>query len=329
MLPGVPRRSPFTGWRPFCRAMVCFGAGDDDGLRQLLGRLPEDFVLAGTVADCPSDPAPSRRHGPQAPSSNRRAIGPSLPGMILTATSRIEGMAYPAAPRHGDRRDYRRRELLEERHQAPRRSTRRSHRAGRPPPNAAARGCPHRTERLSGARRHANGWPQSRSAHSRAPTMPVSAHTAARIHQRCGPTRRPHAPSNSPGSPSRTLLGRRYRAARRSGPSPPSRTLFLNAPSAAPFFETVARTTDRAARTQPPIFKSAPSTATSRAVSTHRGCPRTPAHRAVLAPGTAYSPHAPSRPRPPSATPPGMILTTTSRIEEQAHTAVPPRHRDR
>ena len=51
LLQGVPRRSPFAAWRLFCRAMVCFGAGDDDGLRRLVGLLPDDFVLARTVAE--------------------------------------------------------------------------------------------------------------------------------------------------------------------------------------------------------------------------------------------------------------------------------------
>ena len=51
LLQRVPRRSPFAAWRLFCRAMVCFGAGDDDGLRRLVGLLPDDFVLARTVAE--------------------------------------------------------------------------------------------------------------------------------------------------------------------------------------------------------------------------------------------------------------------------------------
>ena len=51
LLQGVSRRSPFAAWRLFCRAMVCFGAGDDDGLRRLVGLLPDDFVLARTVAE--------------------------------------------------------------------------------------------------------------------------------------------------------------------------------------------------------------------------------------------------------------------------------------
>ena len=51
LLQGVPRRSPFAAWRLFCKAMVCFGAGDDDGLRRILDRLPDDFALARTVAE--------------------------------------------------------------------------------------------------------------------------------------------------------------------------------------------------------------------------------------------------------------------------------------
>ena len=51
LLQGVPRRSPFAAWRLFCKAMVCFGVGDDDGLRRILDRLPSDFVLARTVSD--------------------------------------------------------------------------------------------------------------------------------------------------------------------------------------------------------------------------------------------------------------------------------------
>ena len=51
LLQGVPRRSPFAPWRVFCKAMVCFGAGDDRGLRRSLDLLPADFALAHTVAE--------------------------------------------------------------------------------------------------------------------------------------------------------------------------------------------------------------------------------------------------------------------------------------
>ena len=50
-LQSVPRRSPFAPWRVFCKAMKCFGDGDDAGLRQNLDLLPADFTLAGTVAE--------------------------------------------------------------------------------------------------------------------------------------------------------------------------------------------------------------------------------------------------------------------------------------
>lgn len=51
LLQGIPRRSPFAAWRLFCKAMVCFGAGDDRGLRRALDLLPADFVLTHTVAE--------------------------------------------------------------------------------------------------------------------------------------------------------------------------------------------------------------------------------------------------------------------------------------
>ena len=50
-LQSVPRRSPFAAWRVFCKAMVCFGTGDDQGLRRCLDLLPADFALARTVAE--------------------------------------------------------------------------------------------------------------------------------------------------------------------------------------------------------------------------------------------------------------------------------------
>ena len=51
-LQGVPRRSPFAAWRLFAKAMVCFGAGDDEGLRRTVERLPPDFALARTADAC-------------------------------------------------------------------------------------------------------------------------------------------------------------------------------------------------------------------------------------------------------------------------------------
>ncbi len=49
-LQGIPRQSPFAPWRLFCKAMVHFGDGDDDSLRRAVALIPEDFVLARTVA---------------------------------------------------------------------------------------------------------------------------------------------------------------------------------------------------------------------------------------------------------------------------------------
>ena len=51
LLQGVPRRSPYAPWRVFCKAMTCFGAGDDEGLRRCVDLLPGDFVLTRTVAE--------------------------------------------------------------------------------------------------------------------------------------------------------------------------------------------------------------------------------------------------------------------------------------
>ncbi len=151
------------------------------------------------------------------------------------------------------------RNVLEQRYRAPRRSATRSHRAGRAPPHAAARGCPHRAERRSGARRHASGWPPSTGAHSAAPTMPVSAHTAARIDGRSGPTRRPHASTNRPGHPAV-----RYSGDRTEQHADPDRVhteqdTCLNAPGARRRFGRYARTTESALpRTQTLIFRNAP-----------------------------------------------------------------------
>ena len=51
LLGGISRRSPFAPWRLFCKAMVCFGRGDDQGLRRILDLLPADFALTHTVAE--------------------------------------------------------------------------------------------------------------------------------------------------------------------------------------------------------------------------------------------------------------------------------------
>ena len=51
LLGGIGRRSPFARWRLFCKAMVCFGSGDDQGLRRILELLPADFAMIHTVAE--------------------------------------------------------------------------------------------------------------------------------------------------------------------------------------------------------------------------------------------------------------------------------------
>lgn len=52
LLQGVPRRSPFAAWRLFAKAMDRFGAGDEDGLRRTVERLPPDFALVRTAGAC-------------------------------------------------------------------------------------------------------------------------------------------------------------------------------------------------------------------------------------------------------------------------------------
>ena len=51
LLRAVPRRSPYAPWRLFCKAMVGFGADDDQGLQRAVALLPEDFALRHTVAE--------------------------------------------------------------------------------------------------------------------------------------------------------------------------------------------------------------------------------------------------------------------------------------
>lgn len=65
-LKGIGRHSLYAPWRLFCKGMVCFGEEDDAGLRQVLDLLPEDFILARTVAvwkhSCvgkPAEPLPA------------------------------------------------------------------------------------------------------------------------------------------------------------------------------------------------------------------------------------------------------------------------------
>ena len=82
LLQGVPRRSPFAPWRWFCKAMVCFGAGDDRGLLRTIDRLPSDFILARTVAEwrglraaAEGAPAPAAGRADERSSAVRAALG--------------------------------------------------------------------------------------------------------------------------------------------------------------------------------------------------------------------------------------------------------------
>ena len=97
-LHGVSRRSPFAPWRVFCKAMVCFGAGDDQGLHRCVERLPADFALAHTVAEWKRLGAgEGEGAGEGGPVRVRQALG--------TAGSAVEalGDAFRAALRGNER----------------------------------------------------------------------------------------------------------------------------------------------------------------------------------------------------------------------------------
>ncbi len=139
-----------------------------------------------------------------------------------------------------------------------------------------------------------SAW-SSTTASSIASRTCVPASTPVRTHREQQP--RATRQSNSPGPPGSALLGRPHPAARRSGTeSTPSKAPLLNSsPVRRVFQDGNARTTDSALHAhRRPLFRNPPSTATSKAGSTRRvQCPRTPAHRAVLAPSTTYRPNAP------------------------------------
>ena len=94
LMQSVARHSPFAPWRVFCKAMVCFGAGDDAGLERTLDLLPGDFVLAETVAEwrrvCAGE-------GGGGPVRVRRALGTE--GTAVEAL----GEALRQALRHNER----------------------------------------------------------------------------------------------------------------------------------------------------------------------------------------------------------------------------------
>ena len=114
LLQGVPRRSPFAAWRMFCKAMVCYGAGDDDGLRRTLDLLPADFALARTVADwrhlvghaatgsgrpgAPNEPGGSNGHVAAVAGELKRALHNRNVRAAGTAIERLAGALYPEDP---------------------------------------------------------------------------------------------------------------------------------------------------------------------------------------------------------------------------------------
>ena len=84
LLAGVARRSPFAPWRLFCKAMGCFAAGDEHGLRRTVDLLPEDFALRGTVAELRRAATGA---GPAGPDAVRRALGTGTVPVAATAVS--------------------------------------------------------------------------------------------------------------------------------------------------------------------------------------------------------------------------------------------------
>ena len=109
LLQGVPRRSPFAAWRVFAKAMVRFGAGDDDGLRRTLERLPPDFALARTADACrrmaggESAGAPPELGGERARTTAlaadlKRAVRQRKVRAVETAIERLADAVYPEDP---------------------------------------------------------------------------------------------------------------------------------------------------------------------------------------------------------------------------------------
>ena len=95
LLAGVARRSPFAPWRLFCRAMGCFAAGDEHGLRRTVDLLPEDFALRGTVAELGRAATGAGQGGPDAV---RRALGTETAPVAASAASLVQ--AIHADSRH-------------------------------------------------------------------------------------------------------------------------------------------------------------------------------------------------------------------------------------
>ena len=88
LLAGVARRSPFAPWRLFCKAMGCFAAGDEHGLRRTVDLLPDDFALRGTLAELRRAASGA---GPAGPDPVRRALGTSAP-VAASAASLVQAI---------------------------------------------------------------------------------------------------------------------------------------------------------------------------------------------------------------------------------------------
>ncbi len=93
LLAGVARRSPFAPWRLFCKAMGCFAAGDEHGLRRTVHLLPEDFALRGTVAELRRSATGA---GTAVPDAVRRALGTGTAPVAATAASLIQAIRSDA-----------------------------------------------------------------------------------------------------------------------------------------------------------------------------------------------------------------------------------------
>ena len=100
LLAGVARRSPFAPWRLFCKAMGCFAAGDEHGLRRTIDLLPDDFALRGTVAELRRSATGA---GPGGPEAVGRALGTRTAPVAASAASLIQAI-HAGAPHEIERR---------------------------------------------------------------------------------------------------------------------------------------------------------------------------------------------------------------------------------
>ena len=100
LLAGVARRSPFAPWRLFCKAMGCFAAADEHGLRRTVDLLPDDFALGGTVAELRRSATGA---GPGGPEAVGRALGTRTAPVAASAASMIQAI-HAGAPHEIERR---------------------------------------------------------------------------------------------------------------------------------------------------------------------------------------------------------------------------------